>query len=210
MQTRRQTIALGAMFLAVPTMAATQALSKERSNPMPEELRKALERDANAPVLGNPRGDITLTEFFDYNCPFCKKLVPTVQKLIAADKGLRVVFREWPVFGEGSEFAARVSLASMAQGKYWQTHTALMGMKDRAAEPSVMRVVRKLGLDEARLKKDMASDKVSSHIAKSFELADHMSLAGTPTLIAGDEGVFGNQTLADLQALVKRARETLG
>lgn len=208
MPTRRQTLALGAVLIAAPTLAVAQTAN--RPNPMPEALRKALERDPNAPVLGNPRGDITLTEFFDYNCPFCKKIMPKMQQLISADPGLRVVFREWPVFGEGSDFAARAALAALAQGKYWQMHSGLMQMRDRAAEPSVMRVVRKLGLDEAKLRADMQSDRVSRHIAASFELADHMSLAGTPTLIAGDDAVFGDQSLDDIQALIAKARKMLG
>lgn len=208
MPTRRQTLALGAVLIAAPTLAVAQTAN--RPNPMPEALRKALERDPNAPVLGNPRGDITLTEFFDYNCPFCKKIMPKMQQLISADPGLRVVFREWPVFGEGSDFAARAALAALAQGKYWQMHSGLMQMRDRAAEPSVMRVVRKLGLDEAKLRADMQSDRVSSHIATSFELADHMSLVGTPTLIAGDDAVFGDQSLDDIQALIAKARKMLG
>ena len=208
MPTRRQTLALGAVLIAAPTLAVAQTAN--RPNPMPEALRKALERDPNAPVLGNPRGDITLTEFFDYNCPFCKKIMPKMQQLISADPGLRVVFREWPVFGEGSDFAARAALAALAQGKYWQMHSGLMQMRDRAAEPSVMRVVRKLGLDEAKLRADMQSDRVSSHIATSFKLADHMSLAGTPTLIAGDDAVFGDQSLDDIQALIAKARKMLG
>lgn len=208
MPTRRQTLALGAVLIAAPTLAVAQPAN--RPNPMPEALRKTLERDPNAPVLGNPRGDITLTEFFDYNCPFCKKIMPKMQQLISADPGLRVVFREWPVFGEGSDFAARAALAALAQGKYWQMHSGLMQMRDRAAEPSVMRVVRKLGLDEAKLRADMQSDRVSSHIATSFELADHMSLVGTPTLIAGDDAVFGDQSLDDIQALIAKARKMLG
>ena len=89
-------------------------------------------------------------------------------------------------------------------------HSGLMQMRDRAAEPSVMRVVRKLGLDEAKLRADMQSDRVSRHIAASFELADHMSLAGTPTLIAGDDAVFGDQSLDDIQALIAKARKMLG
>lgn len=208
MLSRRRTLVLGLAAATVPGFA--RAADPARANPMPEVLRTAIERDPTAPVLGNPKGDITLTEFFDYNCPFCKKMVGTVQKLIAADPGLRVVFREWPVFGEGSDFAARVSLASRNQGKYWQTHSALMAMKGRAEQATVMRVVRQLGLDEARLKADMNSDPVNEHIANSFELADHMSLAGTPTFIAGDEARFGDQTVADLQALVATARKTLG
>lgn len=206
MPSRRATLALLAAAAASPALGQ----GADRPNPMPAELREALERDRNAVVLGNPDGNVTLTEFFDYNCPFCKKLVPAMQRLIGSDPQLRVVFREWPVFGEGSDFAARAALAAREQGKYWQVHAGLMAMKDRAAEPSVMRVVRRLGLDEAKLREAMQSDPVEDHIARSFMLADHMSLIGTPTLIAGDEALFGDQSFEDLTALVARARKTLG
>lgn len=206
MPSRRATLALLAAAAASPALGQSAA----RPNPMPAELRQALERDRNGIVLGNPDGDVTLTEFFDYNCPFCKKITPTMQRLIGSDPQLRVVFREWPVFGAGSEFAARAALAALDQGKYWQVHSSLMAMRDRAAEPSVMRVVRRVGLDEAKLREDMYSDRVEDHIARSFMLADHMGLVGTPTLIAGDEALFGDQSFDDLKALVARARKTLG
>ena len=206
MLTRRLILASGAAFAASTALPAFA----QRANPMPDELRKALERDPSAPVLGNPKGDVTLTEFFDYNCPFCRKMMPLVPQLIASDPNLRVVFREWPVFGEGSEFAARAALASLDQGKYWQMHAGLMGMKDRAVEATVMRVARQVGLDTERLRKDMTSKRVTDHIHRSMDLADHMGLVGTPTLIAGDEAVFGENDLAEMKALVARARTTLG
>lgn len=176
---------------------------------MPEELREALERDPTAPVLGNPDGDITLTEFFDYNCGFCRRMMPVMQRLIQSDPKLRVVYREIPVFGEGSDFAARASLASLQQGKYWPFHAALMKLRGRAEEPSVLRVAREVGLDEARLKRDMEADSVIRHIAISQELADHMGLLGTPSFIAGDEAMFGQHSLAELQDLIERSRKML-
>lgn len=193
-----------ASCVALPLRAA------DRPNPMPEELRQALERDPTAPVLGNPRGDITLSVFFDYNCPHCRKMVAPLGQLIASDPKLRVVYREWPVFGEGSEFAARASLASLETGQYWRFHAALMAMKGRAEEASVMRTARQLGLDEAALRRGMEAETVARHIALSFQLAEHMGLMGTPTFIAGDEGVFGEQSRADLAGLIARGRETLG
>ncbi|HRO16335.1 MAG TPA: DsbA family protein [Paracoccus sp. (in: a-proteobacteria)] len=206
MPTRRLLLLSGAALAAT---AAFPALA-QRANPMPDELRRALERDPNVPVLGNPQGDVTLTEFFDYNCPFCRKMVPVMQQLIASDPNLRVVFREWPVFGEGSEFAARAALASLGQGKYWQMHAGLMGMKGRAEEATVMRTARQVGLDPDRLRADMQKKHVSDHIQGSMDLADHMGLAGTPSLIAGDEAVFGQISLGELQAMVARARRALG
>ena len=190
--------------------AALPLRAADRPNPMPDELRKALERDPTAPVLGNPDGDITLSVFFDYNCPHCRKMVGPISELISSDPQLRVVYREWPVFGEGSDFAARASLASLETGKYWQFHTGLMALKGRAEEASVLRVARQLGLDQAALRQEMEAEPVTRHIALSFQLAEHMGLMGTPTFIAGDEAVFGEQSRADLADLVARGRKTLG
>ena len=209
MPSRRHLFISGAAFISLGAASAF-AQSADRPNPMPEELRKDLERDPTAPVLGNPKGDITLTEFFDYNCPFCRKMVGTVQKLISSDPQLRVVYREWPVFGEGSYFAAQASLASLKQGKYWQFHAALMGLKERAVEATVMRTARKVGLDEDKLRADMKSTEIEKHIRNSSELAAHIGLMGTPTFIAGDEGVFGEMKLKEMQDLVARGRKTLG
>lgn len=196
---------------AACTLAASLPLhAADRPNPMPEDLRKSLERDPTAPVLGNPAGDITLSVFFDYNCPHCRKMAAPIQQLIASDPRLRVVYREWPVFGEGSEFAARASLASLAMGQYWPFHTALLAMKGRAEEASVMRTARQVGLDENALRQGMEAEPVTRHIGLSFQLAEHMGLMGTPTFIAGDEAVFGEQSRADLAALVARGRATLG
>lgn len=180
-----------------------------RDNPMPEELRKALERDPNAPVLGNPDGDVTLTEFFDYNCPFCRKMVDPIHRLISSDPGLRVVFREWPVFGADSEEAARASLAALDQGKYWQMHRALFSQRGRANLGTARRAAEQVGLDWTRLQRDMQAGRIEQHITTSFRLADHMGLAGTPSFIAGDEGAFGQYSLDDLRGMVRRARQTL-
>lgn len=210
MPTRRRLLFSSAALGATAALPGLAQSTDDRPNPMPAALRKALERDPNAPVLGNPKGDITLTEFFDYNCRFCKKMVGTVQKLISSDPGLRVVYREWPVFGPDSEFAARASLASLDQGKYWPFHARLLGMRARAVEATVLRAARDVGLDETRLRADMQAPRIGTHIETSFALADHMGLLGTPTFIAGDEGVFGEMTLRELQEMVARARETLG
>lgn len=190
--------------------AALPLRAADRPNPMPDELRKALERDPTAPVLGNQEGDITLSVFFDYNCPHCRKMLGPLSELISSDPQLRVVYREWPVFGEGSDFAARASLASLETGKYWQFHTGLMALKGRAEEASVLRVARQLGLDQAALRRGMEAEPVTRHIGLSFQLAEHMGLMGTPTFIAGDEAVFGEQSRAALAALVARGRRTLG
>ncbi|MDO5657126.1 MAG: DsbA family protein [Paracoccus sp. (in: a-proteobacteria)] len=210
MLTRRQSIARGlaaGSVLVIPTAALSQ---QPHANPMPPELRQALEREANAPVLGNPNGDITLVEFFDYNCQWCRKLVDDIPHYIESDPNLRIVFREWPVFGEGSFYAAQVALASLPQGKYWQTHHALMKIRGRAEPASVDRVIRQVGLDEARLREDMQGQAVSSHLLHSHELADSMGLAGTPTFIAGHEAHFGDISRSDMREFIAQARRDLG
>ncbi|KJZ30586.1 Fis family transcriptional regulator [Paracoccus sp. S4493] len=204
MPTRRFLLASAGAFAAMP------AFAQDRPNPMPEELRQALERDPTAPVLGNPDGNITLTEFFDYNCPHCKTMLPLMSELVRSDPQLRVVLREWPVFGPGSEFAARASLASLPTGNYWRLHAALLGMRARAEEATVIRVVRDLGLDEAAIRTGMQADTVERHITYSHLLGDHMGLMGTPSFICGDEAAFGAMTLEELRALVQRGRRTMG
>ncbi len=196
--------AAGLALAPLPLLAQT-----EHPNPMPEELRKVLERNPALPVLGNPRGDITLTEFFDYNCPYCRTNMADVQRLITDDPKLRVVFREWPVFGEGSMFAAKAALASLKQGKYWPFHEALMTMKGRAEEATVLRAARQVGLDVDRLRVDMEKREILDQIYETMDLADTMMLTGTPTFIAGHEASFGKLNLADLKLLVATARKDM-
>ena len=202
---RRNFLIASTGLLVLPTIALAA-----RDNPMPEELRKALERDPTAPVLGNPNGDVTLTEFFDYNCPFCREMVDPIHRLILSDPNLRVVFREWPVFGADSEDAARVSLASLSQGRYWQMHKAMFSIPGKANADTARQAAAKAGLDWTRLEQDIQSERVERHITNSFLLAEHMGLMGTPSFVAGDEGAFGKYSLDDLKGLVQRARETLG
>jgi protein-disulfide isomerase len=204
--TRRAAARLG---LAAGAAACLAPSAHAQDNPMPPELREAIERQPFAPVLGNAKGNITLTEFFDYNCPYCRAGFPDLRRLIGEDPELRVVYREWPIFGEDSLAASQVSLATLKQGKYWDFHSAMMESKGRAAAATALRVAEKAGLDMAKLKRDMQSDDVMGHIDHSIALGDHMGLAGTPTFIAGHGGLFGKQSLQDLRALVAQARADL-
>ncbi|MDO5641320.1 MAG: DsbA family protein [Paracoccus sp. (in: a-proteobacteria)] len=195
-------------LLAAPGLLGAQtAPLRDHPNPMPAELRRALERSPGLPVLGNPQGDVTLSEFFDYNCRFCRANLADVQRLITGDKQLRVVFHEWPVFGDGSFFAAKAALAARHQNKYWQLHAALMGMRARAEEATVMRAAREVGLDEAKLRADMEKRAILDQIYETMDLADTMMLQGTPTFIAGHEAAFGKLGLGELQKLVADARK---
>ncbi|SDD30155.1 Thioredoxin [Paracoccus isoporae] len=204
--TRRGVVLSGVAMAAWPLAGRAQ---EPHPNPMPEELRDVLERNPALPVAGNPDGDVTLTEFFDYNCTFCRRNIKAVQQIVSRDEDLRLVFREWPVFGEGSMFAAKASLATLNQGKYWQFHSAMMGLNARAEEATVMRVAREIGLDTEKLRADMEARAILDQIYETMDLADTMGLQGTPTFIAGHEARFGLQTLGDLQLLVAQARRNL-
>ncbi|MDG1430592.1 MAG: DsbA family protein [Paracoccaceae bacterium] len=170
------------------------------------DQRQILEADPNAPVLGNPDGDVTVVEFFDYNCPYCRRAMPVVQELLEFDPNARLVYREWPILGDGSVFATKAALASRNQGKYEEFHWALMGMSGRAEEASVLRIAREVGLDIDRLRADMESDEVNEHIQTSMELAQALGFSGTPSFVVGDNLVPGLVDAAKLIGLVEGTR----
>ncbi len=177
--------------------AATQVLGAHR---------ETLENDPNAPVIGNPEGDVTVVEFFDYNCPYCKQAAGQVKALMAEDADIRVVYREWPILGEGSVFAARAALASRNQEKYEAFHWALMDLKGRATEASVLQVAEDVGLDVDQLWEDMESPEVEQHIATSMDLARALNFNGTPSFVIGEALVPGYVEKPQLEELVNKAR----
>ena len=178
-------------------LVAAQVLATER---------EALERDPNAPVLGNPDGDVTVVEFFDYNCPYCRRVKPHMEALLAADPNVRVVYREWPILGEGSVFAARAALASRNQGKYEEFHWAMMELSGRAEEASVMRAAEDIGLDVVQLRRDMNAPEIDEHIATSMRLSRAMGFSGTPSFVIGDSLAPGLIDADQMISLVNQAR----
>jgi len=158
-----------------------------------------LYRSARSPVVGNLKGDVPVIEFFDYNCGFCKKAFTDLAKLIEQDGKVRVILKEFPILAKGSEEAARVALAAKMQGKYWEFHRAMLESQGQANEASALRVAEKLGLDVARLKKDMNSAEVKKEIEDTRALATKMGIQGTPHFIVGDRIIPGApENLAEL------------
>lgn len=162
------------------------------------ELRDDFEK--NAPIFGNLDGSVTLVEFFDYNCGYCRRAAPEVKAVLEASKDVRIIYREFPILGPGSEVAARASLAARNQGKYQQFHEAMMALNGQAVEASVMKIAGDVGLDLEVLKTDMQSELVNEHIAASLRLAEALGITGTPTFVLGDEiipGVIERGTLLE-------------
>ncbi|KCV81074.1 DSBA oxidoreductase [Actibacterium atlanticum] len=171
--------------------------------------RALLEQDTNAPVLGNPDGDVTVVEFFDYNCPYCRRAMDEVQGLMDADANVRLVYREWPILGEGSVFAAKAALAARKQGKYEEFHWAMMSMNGRAEEASVLRVAAEVGLDIDQLRLDMEAPEIDEHLTTSMSLAQSLGFNGTPSFVIGDELVPGFVEQPQLEEIVDSTRKGL-
>lgn len=183
-----------------------QAQSSAAADVLNDE-RDLLENDANAPIMGNPEGDAVVVEFFDYNCPYCKRAAPNVEALIEGDEGVKVVYREWPILGEGSVFAARAALASREQDLYEAFHWALMDLDGRATEASVIAAAKEIGLDTDKLRADMEAPEIDEHIETSMRLASALGFNGTPSFVIGDALVPGLVPLDRMQSLVDEARE---
>lgn len=169
-------------------------------------VRNAVFNDPEAPVMGAADGSTVLVEFSDYNCGYCRKVMPEVAALLKSEPDLKLVIHETPIFGEGSRYAAMAALAAQEQGKYSAFHQALMSMKGKAEKASVLRAAREVGLDTDKLQRDMQSRRISAQIDRSLALADEIGLVGTPSFIAGDRAVFGYLTRDELAGLVAEAR----
>ena len=160
-------------------------------------------------VAGNPDGDVTLVEFFDYNCGYCKRSLADILELIESDPKLRVVFKEWPVLGEGSVDAARVATAVFRQGPYMDFHLAMMGSRAPANKETALATAERLGYDMDRIKEDLADPQLDAAIAESYALSNALELGGTPTFVVGNEVVRGAVGIDQMRQKIAQAREAL-
>ena len=192
--------------IVMQAVGIIQQREKDRAASSANTARLQLEQDPNSPNLGNLSGDVTVVEFFDYNCPYCRKAGKTIQALLASDENVRVIYREWPILGEASVYAARAALAARTQGKYEELHWALMNGEGRATEASILKIARDLGLDITKLKLDMNSPAVEAHIAQSSALARNLGFTGTPAFIVGDRTAPGMLSVGEITAMITEAR----
>lgn len=169
--------------------------------------RDQILRDPADPVAGNSKGDVTLVEFFDYNCPYCRKVEPDIMALSAADPGLRVVFKEFPILGPSSDFAARVALSAHRQGKYMPVHQALMRLEPPLTEEKVLQAALKTGVDLARLKRDMTDPALDTQLQRDRSLADALRITGTPAFVLGDALIPGVVDRPTFEALIAKVRK---
>ncbi len=198
-------------------IAKLQAAERDQQS---EQAREAIASNAqqlfhndNDVVVGNPDGNVTMVEFFDYNCGYCKRSVADVLRLTEEDKNLRIVMKEFPILSEGSIIAARAALASKKQDKYWDFHLALMassgGIDDEA---KVMSIAAEAGLDVARLKADMVADAdvIEESINANRALAQSIGINGTPAFVIDGTLVPGAMPYEQLATSVKNVRDNGG
>ncbi len=170
--------------------------------------RAELTHDPDSPVAGNPEGDVTVVEFFDYNCPFCKAVKPALRALLTEDPGIRFVYKELPVLGEASRTAARAALAAARQGmdKYRRFHNALLDVPGQLTNEAVFHVATQIGLDMERLRRDMEDPEIGAAIAANLKLARRLNITGTPAFVIGDAIIPGVASLKKLRQAVARTR----
>ncbi|MDW8399186.1 MAG: DsbA family protein [Acetobacteraceae bacterium] len=166
----------------------------------------ALLRDPADPVRGNPAGDVTIVEFYDVRCTFCRRLHPELEALIAADRGVRVVMKDLPILGPQSVWAARALLAAHRQGGYARLQDALLRMRGEPTEAAIQAEARRLGLDWQRLRRDMEDPAIMARIEANIALAQRLGISGTPALVIGDTLVPGAVDQRSLAAMVAAAR----
>jgi len=177
-------------------------LDKQQKQAAAEKARTAIKTNNatifNSPhevVLGNPNGNVTMVEFFDYNCGYCKHALPDMMKLLQTDPNLRFVLKEFPVLGEGSVEAAHVAVAARMQdptgAKYIEFHQKLLGGRGAADKTRALSVAKEIGFDMGRLMKDMDSEEAKTTIAENLKLADTLGIDGTPSYVVGEELVVG-------------------
>ncbi|MGR7996524.1 MULTISPECIES: DsbA family protein [unclassified Xanthobacter] len=192
--------------IAVLEARHNEAEAKSRNQAL-SQIKPLLESPRGV-VVGNPKGDVTLVEFFDYNCGYCKRALSDLQELIKEDPNLKVVLREFPVLGPGSVEAAQVAVAvrMVAPEKYMDFHQALLNGRGQADRAKALAAAKQVGIDPALLQKQATSPELNATLDESMKIAEALSLNGTPSYVVGDEVVVGAVGFDKLKAAVAATR----
>lgn len=196
-----------------PEILAESLRNWQKAQRLAEEKKKEQQLTALAadiyenpmtPVSGS--GDVTIVEFFDYQCGYCKRVFSALAQLMEDDRKIRIVWKEMPILGPASRYASRAAMAAKKQDKYLPFHRALMQLRGRLSQSSVMEVAKSVGLDTARLVKDMENPAIDEYLDRTLQLANAIGIDGTPAFIIGGKLYPGAVGLEDMQRLIKEAR----
>jgi protein-disulfide isomerase len=177
--------------------------------------RDAVLRDPEIPALGNPQGDLTVVEYFDYQCPYCKKLAPEIAQVIREDGKIRLVLKDWPIFGAVSKSAAQLALAAKYQDKYQEAHDALIGATGKLSDTTIPEILTKAGVDVEKAKQDLQAHQktIDDLLFRNDDQADAFGFEGTPSFIVGFFRVPGavemdvfKQIIADARVAAKKRK----
>ncbi|WP_407178276.1 DsbA family protein [Bradyrhizobium sp. STM 3562] len=191
-----------AMLGALPPSAQAQLRRAE-----PNEA--AVLRDPDVPVAGNVNGDISIVEWFDYQCPYCRKLEPELRQVVEDDGKVRLVWKDWPILGPVSVIAAKMVLACKYQDKYNKAHDALLGVNSKLTEPRIDEVLAGAGIDVDRAKRDLAANEkaIVAILTRNNEQAEGLGFKGTPSFIVGKFRVPGVLTMDQFAQVIADARK---
>jgi protein-disulfide isomerase len=192
---------------------AMQSLEAKRQRGEKLRIRQAIAthqeellRDPASPVSGNLNGDVTVIEFFDYRCGYCKRVAGAVTQLQKDEPGVRVVYKDFPILGEVSVFGARAALAAREQGKHQAFHEAMLASENELTQEEVFAIAQQVGLDVKKLESDLQAPEWQAAIDRNHALAKLLGISGTPGFVVGSEVYPGALELPGLKALVKQAR----
>jgi protein-disulfide isomerase len=189
---------------------AVAALQAEETGKQKELLAAAKNAliDPADPVGGNPHGDVTIVEFFDTRCPYCRKLEPTMADLLARDHGVRVVFKDLPILGPASVLGSKALLAAQRQGGYEKLRDAIMSGPPQTTKAMIQEAAQRLALDWPRLERDMDDPAIQARIDANLKLARSIGIEGTPALVIGGELIPGAVEGDELRSAIAKARAT--
>lgn len=200
---------------------ASKALQEKQMARQQAEALKAIAankvklfNNPSSPTVGNPNGKVILVEFFDYQCGHCKAMNQVVQDVIKDNKNLKVIFKELPIFGDNSQYAAKAALAAANQNKYYQFHDALLATSNPLTKQKVMQAAKKVGLNVKKLKDDINSQQINQQLRDNFQLAQQLKLIGTPAFIVANNDLTqfrfipGATSAKQMQNLINSIQQT--
>jgi protein-disulfide isomerase len=205
--TRREALGLLGVSAALLTAGA---MSRPAFAQGDDVLTEALVlRDPDVPATGNLEGDINIVEWFDYNCPYCRKIAPEIRQVVQDDGKVRLVLKDWPILGEVSKFGARMALAAKYQDKYMAAHEAMIGVSSKLTEPRIRELLAGAGIDMDRLNRDATTNAraIGTILARNHDQAVAFGFKGTPSFIVGKFRVPGILTMAEFEMVIADARK---
>ena len=208
-RTRREALGLlGAGAALLGTAAMPRSAWAQDDAVLTEAL---VLRDPEIPASGNLDGDINIVEWFDYNCPYCRKIDPEIRQVVQDDGKVRFVLKDWPILGEVSKVASRLALAAKYQDKFMAAHEAMIGVSSKLTEPRINELLAGAGLDMDRLKRDLTTNAkaIDTILARNHDQALAFGFKGTPSFIVGKFRIPGILTMAEFELVIADARKAL-